>query len=80
MLVVILLVLVAIVLVQALKMLVLVVIALCWAPWQAYFLAAIVYPPINQWVPLHLPPPAGHTCRRSLSIGQYSEPSTVSTT
>ena len=35
---------------QVLQMLVLVVIAfaICWAPWQTYFLAAIVHPPVNQ--------------------------------
>jgi len=32
-------------------MLVLVVIAfaICWAPWQTYFLAAIIHPPVNHW-------------------------------
>ena len=35
---------------QVLHMLVVVVVAfaICWAPWQTYFLAAIVYPPVNQ--------------------------------
>ena len=38
------------ILLQVLQMLVLVVIAfaICWAPWQTYFLAAIIHPPVNQ--------------------------------
>jgi len=36
---------------KVLHMLVVVVVAfaICWAPWQTYFLAAIVYPPVNHW-------------------------------